>query len=34
MWKFLTGVVLGALAGGWLAQFVLGGGLAGFGGHP
>jgi len=34
MWKFLVGVVLGALAGGWLVQFVLGGGFAMLGGHP
>ncbi len=34
MWKFLAGLVFGFLAGIWLTQFILGGGLAMLGGHP
>ncbi len=34
MLKFIAGLVLGLLGGAWLAQFVLGGGLAMLGGHP
>ncbi len=34
MLKYITGFVLGFLAGAWVAQFLLTGGLAMLGGHP